>query len=159
MKKLCLVVSSDHFEKAMASLIIATGAASSGTETHIFFTFWGFNVIRKNNRRTYKKSTLSQKLFGFLNKGGVQNVKLSKFNFGGLGTYMMRKLMLKKGVALPEEMLLMAKESGVRFYACDMSRDLFGIDSNDLLDGLVEDNIGVASFLDLAKDADQCLFI
>lgn len=160
MKKLCLIVCSDDFERTMASLIIALGSASSGTETHVFFTFWGFNLIRKNNRRVYKGAMLMQRMFGFLNKGGTQNAMLSKYNFGGIGTMMIRKLMKIKGVSSPEEMLKMAKESGVIFHACDMSRDLFGIDPNDFIDGLIDDTIGVASFLDIAKDEDtQCMFL
>ena len=145
-------------EHTMAGLIIAIGDATSGTQTHMFFTFWGFNLIRKNIRRTYKKATLMQKIFGFLNKEGIKNIVLSKFNFKGFGTSMMRQLM-KKRFASPKEMLIMAKDAGVIFHACDMSRDLFGIDRDDFIDGLIDSTIRVTSFLDISKDADQCLFI
>ncbi len=157
MKKLSLLISTDNFEKVMAGLIIANGAAASGTDTHVFFTFWGFNVIRKNNRKTYKDANFFQKFLGFLNKGGAENTKLSKFNFGGFGTKIIRGLMKEKGIPSPEEMILMAKESGVSFYSCDMSRNLFGIDKSDLIPNLIKDSIGVASFLEMSKDADQCL--
>ncbi len=157
MKKLCILVGRDSFETSMMSLIIATGAASSGVQVDMFFTFWGFNLIRKNNRHTEENVTMMQKVFGMLNKGSTLNANLEKFNFGGAGTSIIRGLMKKKGISSPEDLLKMAKELGVKFHACDMSRGLFGIDKKDFIDGLIDDTIGVVTFLEIVKEADVTL--
>lgn len=158
MKKLCFCIFSWDFDKAMASFIIATGAASSDYEVHMFFTFWGLNIIRKHKGKTLKGSFLSQKLFGLLNKGGSQRLKLSKFNFCGIGTSMIRGLMKKKNITSIEELIEMAKTAGVKLYVCDMSRDLMAISQEDFIEG-VENFVGVATFLDLISDAQSVLFI
>ncbi len=46
-----LVVFSGDFDKAIASFIIATGAASMGKEVTMFFTFWGLNILKKKRKR------------------------------------------------------------------------------------------------------------
>ena len=42
-----MVVFSGDFDKAMASFIIANGAAAMGSEVTMFFTFWGVNLLRR----------------------------------------------------------------------------------------------------------------
>ena len=41
-----LVVFSDDLDRALASFVIANGAAASGREVTLFFTFWGLNVLK-----------------------------------------------------------------------------------------------------------------
>ena len=42
-----MVVFSGDMDKVMAAYIIATGAAASGMEVTMFFTFWGLKAIQK----------------------------------------------------------------------------------------------------------------
>jgi peroxiredoxin family protein len=52
-----------------------------------------------------------------------------------------------------------AREIGnVKVYACSMTMELFGMQKEDLED-VVDDVIGVATFIDKAKDADISMFI
>lgn len=46
-KQTTMVVFSGDLDKAMASFIIATGAAAMGNRVTMFFTFWGLNILRK----------------------------------------------------------------------------------------------------------------
>ena len=42
-----MVVFSGDLDKALASFIIANGAAAYGKPVTMFFTFWGLNVIKR----------------------------------------------------------------------------------------------------------------
>ena len=88
--RVTIVLLSGDMDKAMAAFIIATGAAAMGMHVTMFFTFWGLNVIRKSGSTSAAKDML-RKMFGMLNKGGADSLPLSRFNFGGLGTTMMKK--------------------------------------------------------------------
>ena len=44
--KLSMVVLSGDLDKVFAALIIATGAAASGMEVTMFYTFWGLKAIQ-----------------------------------------------------------------------------------------------------------------
>ena len=50
-----LIVFDDNLDKALASFVIANGAASTGKKVSIFFTFWGLNVIKKIKKPAVKK--------------------------------------------------------------------------------------------------------
>jgi len=80
--KVTIVVLSGDMDRVMAAFIIATGAAAMGMPVTMFFTFWGLNVIRKKGTTSSAKDWL-RKMFGFLNKGGADNLPLSRFHFGG----------------------------------------------------------------------------
>ena len=84
-KKLTIVVFSGELDKALAAFMIAATAASMNIAVTMFFTFWGLNVIKKNNGKTQSKG-LMRKMFNWLNKGGTKRLKLSKFNMMGMGT-------------------------------------------------------------------------
>jgi peroxiredoxin family protein len=60
-------------------------------------------------------------------------------------------------VASLEEMVGMAQEFGVRLVACDMTRELLGIQDAELMDGV--EHGGVASFMGDASRAKASLFI
>ena len=85
-----LIVFSDDLDKALASFVIANGAASTGRKVTMFFTFWGLNVIRKERADVVKKDTMS-KMFGMMMPAGSRKLSLSKMNMMGMGTRMMRK--------------------------------------------------------------------
>ncbi len=70
------VVFSGDFDKAIASMIIANGAAAMGKEVSLFFTFWGLNILRKDKKANVKK-TLKEKMFGFMMPRGSKKLKLS----------------------------------------------------------------------------------
>ena len=90
--KLTLVVFSGELDKALAAFIIATTGASMGMEVTMFFTFWGLNII-KRNQGGIKSQGLMRKMLNMMNRGGSKRLKLSRFNMLGLGTWMMKRLM------------------------------------------------------------------
>ena len=80
-----LIVFSDDLDKALASFVIANGAASTGRKVTMFFTFWGLDIIKKHRKPAVSKD-LFGKMFGWMLPAHSGKLKLSKMNMGGAGT-------------------------------------------------------------------------
>ena len=156
--KLSMVVFSGDLDKILAAFIIATGAVAMGMEAVMFFTFWGTPVLRDANKSVGGKDTFG-KMFGTMLPKGMDKVKLSKMNMGGMGTAMMKSLMKKKNVASLGQMLAMAEELGVRIFICEMSMDLMGFKKEEMIDYKNLTYCGVAKFLEEAANSKVQLFI
>jgi len=154
--KKTIVVFSGDLDKAMAAMIIASGAAAMGNEVTLFFTFWGLNLLRKPEKVSVKKNLL-EAMFGWMMPRGARRATLSKMHMGGMGTAMMKYVMKTKNVATPEALLRDAQEMGVKFIACSMSMDVMGIKPDELIDGV--EIGGVATYLGSADEANVNLFI
>lgn len=151
-----MIVFSNDLDKAIASFIIANGAASMGRKVTMFFTFWGLNILRNPNTTGVKKDLIS-KMFGFMMPKGSKKLSLSKMNMAGMGPKLIRYLMNKKNIYSLESLIEQAQKSGVEFVACNMSMDIMGIKQEELIDGVTIG--GVASFLGSAEESDMSLFI
>ncbi len=151
-----MVIFSNDLDRAIASFIIANGAVSMGRNVTMFFTFWGLNILRKNDKVNVKKD-LFGKMFGFMMPRGSKKLTLSKMNMGGLGAKMIRSIMNNKNVASLEELIQSAISNGVNLVACNMSMDVMGIKKEELIDGVKIG--GVATFLGSAEESDMSLFI
>ncbi len=151
-----MVVFSGDLDKAIATFIIANGAASMGRKVTLFFTFWGINIVRKNQFVSVKKDFISN-MFGKMMPRGTQRLGLSKMNMGGMGPKMIRSIMKKHGVDSIEQLMQQAMDNGVKFVVCNMSMELLGIKPEELIDGV--EFGGVATYLGAAEEADMSLFI
>ncbi|MCG6878245.1 MAG: DsrE/DsrF/DrsH-like family protein [Deltaproteobacteria bacterium] len=156
--KLSLIVFSGDLDKVLASFIIATGATAMGMDVVMFFTFWGTPVLRDKRKNVGNKDFMG-KMFGTMLPKGVDGVKLSKMNMGGMGTSMMRSLMKKKNVASLEQLMELAAELGVRIFVCEMSMDLMGFKREEMVDYPDLTYCGVAKFLEEAAASKVQLFI
>jgi NADPH-dependent 2,4-dienoyl-CoA reductase/sulfur reductase-like enzyme/peroxiredoxin family protein/rhodanese-related sulfurtransferase/TusA-related sulfurtransferase len=155
-KNKTIVVFSGDFDKAMASFIIANGAAAMGSDVTLFFTFWALNLLRRPESVPVHK-TFIERMFGFMMPRGAERTSLSKMNMAGMGTRMIKGIMKKKNVSSLSELIAKAKAAGVRLVACTMTMDLMGIKREELIDGVEEG--GVAMYLDRAETAGVNLFI
>ncbi|MDR2948822.1 MAG: FAD-dependent oxidoreductase [Prevotella sp.] len=151
-----LVVFSDDLDRALASFVIANGAAASGKKVSIFFTFWGLNVIKKAKKPAVQKDFMG-KMFGMMLPSSSKKLGLSQMNMGGLGSKMMRGIMKDKNIDSLESLMQQALDNGVEFIACSMSMDVMGIKKEELLDNITIG--GVAAYLDRAENANVNLFI
>ncbi len=154
--KKTIIVFSGDLDKAMASFIIANGAAAMGNEVSMFFTFWGLNILRKPDKIRTKKSFL-EAMFGWMMPRGAGKLGLSKMNFGGIGAIMMKSIMKQKQVNTIQELIESAQALGVKMIACTMSMDVMGFKEEELIDGL--EFAGVATYLGEADEANVNLFI
>ncbi|QNB48461.1 hypothetical protein BR63_15185 [Thermanaerosceptrum fracticalcis] len=147
---------SGDLDKAMAGFIIANGAAAMGDDVTMFFTFWGINILRKSEYVPVKKGFL-EKMFGWMMPRGADKLGLSKMNFGGMGSVMMKKIMKDKQVSSLPELISTAQSLGVKLVVCTMSMDVMGIKEEELIPGL--EFAGVATYLGEADQAGVNLFI
>lgn len=150
------IMFSDDLDKALATFVLANGAAATGQKTTIFFTFWGLNVIKKENKPVVEKDTLG-KMFGMMLPSDSSKLKLSKMNMAGAGSKMMRHIMKEKGIDSLESLRQQAIDNGVEFIACQMSMDVMGVKAEELLDNVTIG--GVATYMERADDANVNLFI
>lgn len=150
------VVFSGDLDKALASFIMANGAAAMGRRVTLFFTFWGLNILRKNERVKVKKGLIG-KMFGMMMPRGSKKLGLSKMNMGGAGAKMIRAVMKANGISSLEELIQNAVNHGVRLVACQMSMDIMGIKKEELIDGV--ELGGVATMLGSAEKSDLTYFI
>lgn len=150
------IMFSDDLDKALATFVLANGAAATGEKVTIFFTFWGLNVIKKEYKPRVEKDFFGR-MFGLMLPGSSRKLKLSKMNMCGIGAGMMRNVMKRRGVSSLEELRSQAIESGVEFIACQMSMDVMGVKREELLDFVTVG--GVATYMERADKANVNLFI
>lgn len=150
-----IVVFSNDLDKVLASFIIANGAKATGKDVTMFFTFWGLNVLRKSNVNV--KKGLIDRMFGLMMPKGPDKLTLSKMNMGGLGSLMMKWVMKNKNISTLSELIQQAKDSGIKFIACNMSMDVMGIKEDELIDGV--EIGGVAKYIAESNNANSNLFI
>jgi peroxiredoxin family protein/TusA-related sulfurtransferase len=151
-----MVVFSGDLDKAIASFIIANGAASMGKKVTMFFTFWGLNILRKPEKVKVKKGTMD-KMFGMMMPRGSKKLKLSNMNMMGMGGKMIRMVMKNKNITSLEDLIKSAIDSGIEIVACQMSMDVMGLKKEELIDGVKI--AGVGYYLGEAEDANVNLFI
>lgn len=151
-----MVVFSGDLDKAIASFIIANGAATMGKKVTMFFTFWGLNVLRKPEKVKTPKNII-EKAFGMMMPRGSEKLGLSRMNMGGMGAKMIRGVMKNKNIQSLEELMEAAIQSGVEIVACTMSMDVMGIKKEELIDGITYGGVGY--YLGQADDSNINLFI
>lgn len=151
-----LILFSDDLDKALATFVLANGAAATGQKVTVFFTFWGLNVLKKVQKPKVKKDIFG-KMFGMMLPSSSLKLKLSKMNMFGMGSRMMRFLMKQKGVDSLESLRAQALAQGVEFIACQMSMDMMGISREELMDEVTIG--GVATYMERADKANVNLFI
>ena len=135
-KKLAIVVQGGTIDKLYCAFILASTAVATDMEAHLYFTFWGLQMLVK----------------GAMEKAGLP------------ATYKhleetMRENLQKMQYPTPYEMLKRLKQSEIfKMYACSPSMKMFGTKKEDLIPE-VDEIIGAASFLEIAADSDVTLFI
>ncbi|NOZ62615.1 MAG: NADH dehydrogenase FAD-containing subunit [Calditrichaeota bacterium] len=156
--KAALIIFSGDLDKQIAAFNIATGAAASGMEVVMFFTFWGISALRHAKKKASGKDLISR-VFGWMLPKGMGKIKLSQKHFAGVGTHMIKRLMEKKRVPSLYEMLKISESLGVRIYVCQMSMGLMGFQREEMIDYDHLKYCGVATFIAEAKDSQIQLFI
>ena len=150
-RKLAIICSKGSLDMAYPGLILANAALGEGVETHLFFTFWGFDIINKETMADLKFTPL-----------GNTATHMPQ-GLGGLpGITHMATSKLKKSIAdldVPEvpEFLEQIVASGGHLWACRMSADMNHLTEDDLYDE-VEGIISASDFID-KTDGAQLLFI
>jgi peroxiredoxin family protein len=154
-KKLSLIVFSGDMDKLFAAFTIATGAAASGMEVVMFFTFWGLRALKK---KVPTGRSLFGRLLGRMYGGDIRKASPSRMSFGGIGRWMFKKMMKAKNVPTLLEMRQTAIDLGVKFYGCQMSMSVMEIPREAMIEE-VSACVGVAFFLEQAESSRISMFI
>jgi len=115
-------------------------------EAAIFFTFYGLEILRKDNADKLKVAPIANPAMPM----PVPNIIGMLPGMTAVATGMMNNWMEKANVAKLSELLEMAQEMGVRLIGCQMTMDVMGIKKEDLIDGI--EIGGAATFLEFASD-------
>ena len=150
------ILFSDDLDRAIATFVLANGAAATGKKVSIFFTFWGLNVIKKEHKPEVKKDFFGR-MFSWMMPSSSKKLRLSQMSMMGMGGKVMRHLMRKKNIGSLEELRQQAMDQGVEFIACQMTMDMMGIHKEELLDGVTIG--GVATYMERAEQSNVNLFI
>jgi len=155
--KITIVAWDGHLDRVWPTLILSTTAAASGMEVSVFFTFWGLFALVRPERRITGKDWMTRMLSA-LNPGSTAKARLSRYNFAGMGPWMLGRIAKEYKTPHPTELLELAREMGVRLIPCQMTMDLMGLTKDDLIEGL-EEPIGAATALLEMKESAIQLFI
>jgi peroxiredoxin family protein len=150
-RKLCIICSKGSLDMAYPGLVMANAALGEGIETHLFFTFWGFDIINKE--------TMGHLHFTPLGNPAT-HMPPSLMGLPGMtafATHMMKKQI--EGIDVPEvpEFLEMITDAGGHLWACRMSADMMHI-GEDQLYSRVEGIISAADFIEISEGA-QIIFV
>jgi peroxiredoxin family protein len=150
-RKLAIICSKGNLDMAYPGLVLANAALGEGVETHLFFTFWGFDMITKSRMHHLKFTPLGNTATHMpQGLGGLPGMT-------AMATHVMRKQIAEIGIPEVPEFLEQIVASGGHLWACRMSADMMHLTEADLYDE-VEGIISAADFIEKTNGA-QLLFI
>ena len=150
-RKLAIICSKGNLDMAYPGLVLANAALGEGVEVHMFFTFWGFDMINKKTMGNLKFTPLGNTATHLpQGLGGLPGMT-------HVATSQMRKAIAELDVPEVPEFLQQVVESGGHLWACRMSADMQHLTEEDLYDE-VEGIISAADFIELTEGA-QVIFI
>jgi peroxiredoxin family protein len=152
-KKLAIIATKGTLDWAYPPFILASTASALGYETEIFFTFYGLQLLKKN---------LNLQVSSLGNPGMPMPMPVPVLlqalpGMQSMMTMMMKQKMKAKGVASLEELRDLCVEAEVRLVACQMTVDLFEMDTKEFIDNV--EYGGAATFFEFAGQSDICLYI
>ncbi len=154
-KKMTIIASKGSLDMAYPPLILATTAAAMDVDVTIFFTFYGLDIIKKENAEKLKVSPLGNPAMPM--PVPIPTLVSSLPGMEAMATAMMKSMFNKHGVATIGQLLGLAQESGVKLIACQMTMDVMGVKQADIINGV--EFGGAATWLDEAADSQINLFI
>ena len=150
-RKLAIICSKGTLDMAYPGLVLANSALMSGIEVHMFFTFWGMDMISDKKMDSLKITPLGNPSMGMPNLISVLP------GMTAMATSMMKKEIEKLDFPPVREFLQTIVDAGGHLYGCKMSVDMMKLSKNDLFAG-VENVLGTMEFMELSDGA-QTIFI
>ena len=150
-RKLAIICSKGSLDMAYPGMVLANAALGEGIETHLFFTFWGFDIINKEKMAHLQFTPVGNP---------ATHMPPALMGLPGMtafATHMMKKQI--EGIDVPDvpELLEMITDAGGHLWACRMSADMMHLTEDDLYDR-VEAVISAADFIELSEGA-QIIFV
>jgi len=150
-RRMAFICSKGSLDMAYPGLIMANGALGEGIETHLFFTFWGLDMINKKTWEHLHFTPLGNPATHMpQGVGGLPGMT-------AMATRMLRKQMAELGVPEVPDFLRMIVDMGAHLWACKLTVDMMGLTQDDFFEG-VEGILTVSEFIERTGGA-QILFI
>ena len=162
-RKIAFICSKGDLDMVYPALVMGWAALGNGIDVTIFFTFWGMDMIREQRidhleiapvANTSMKMTMMGVDTGNL---GIPNIMGVLPGMTAFATKLMKDKM--DGLEIPpvREYLEMLVDAGAELYACKMSVDMFDLEMDDFVDGVI-DIVTAGDFMDMTEGA-QIVFI
>jgi len=151
-KRLMIVVSKGTLDMAYPPLILAQIGAAMGLEVGLFFTFWGFDIIRKDRVDNLKVTPVGNPSMG------MPNILAILPGMTAMATNMVKKKIKELNMLTIRDMIKECKDLGVKFYACSTTMEMFGLKREDLIDE-VDDVVGATTFMNMAMEDAVVMFV
>jgi len=157
-RKICFIASKGTLDMVYPSLVMANASLGEGIETHIFFTFWGMDIITKKHMEDLQFTWLGNTA---MHPPGGSKIHMPQGLAGLPGMTALATRMMKKQIAdldVPDvpEFVQMIADAGAHLWACKMSVDMMGLTKEDMIPE-VEDIISATDFIELSEGA-QIIF-
>ncbi len=143
-RKLAIICSKGNLDMAYPGLILGNAALGEGVETHLFFTFWGFDMIIESRMDDLKFSPAG-------------NTAMHMPVRTGMATKMLKDQLDELDLPGVRDFLDQIVAAGGHLWACRLSADMNKVDMDDLYEG-VDDIISASDFIEMTDGA-QLLFI
>ncbi|MHB0928992.1 MAG: DsrE/DsrF/DrsH-like family protein [Candidatus Nanopelagicales bacterium] len=155
-RKLAIICSKGNLDMAYPGLILGNAALGEGVELHLFFTFWGFDMIIKSRMNDLQFSPAGNTAL-HLPIGDMHMPQSLAPAMTGMATKMLKDQL--KALEIPEvpDFLDQIVAAGGHLWACRLSADMNKVVESDLRDD-VEGIISASDFIEMTEGA-QLLFI
>ncbi len=157
-RKLAIICSKGNLDMAYPGLILGNAALGEGVEVHLFFTFWGFDMIIKSRMNNLQFSPAGNTAMHL--PGGDAHIPQFMAPAPGMtavATKMLKKSMSDLDIPGVPDFLDQIVAAGGHLWACQLSADMNKLKKSELRDD-VEAIISAADFIELTEGA-QLLFI
>ncbi len=156
-RKICFIASKGTLDMVYPSLVMANAALGEGIETHIFFTFWGMDIVTKKHMEKLQFTWMGNTAMH--PPGKAMHMPQGMAGLPGMtavATKMMKKQISDLDVPEVPEFVQMIADAGGHLWACKMSVDMMGLTKDDMIPE-VEDIISATDFIELSDGA-QVIF-
>ena len=157
-RTLAIICSKGNLDMAYPGLVLANAALGEGVDTHMFFTFWGFDMITKSRMDHLQFSPAGNTAMHMpIGDAHLPQALAPLPGMTAMATRMLKKSIADLGVPEVPEFLDQIVAAGGHLWACRMSADMNHLVEADLRDD-VEGIISASDFIEKTEGA-QLLFI
>ena len=149
-RKICFICSKGNLDMVYPALVMANAALGEGIETHIFFTFWGMDIIHDTTVDHLKFTILGNTASHMPQAlGGMPGMT-------AMATHKMKKQMEDLEVPGVREFIELISDAGGKLWACKMSADMMHLTEDDFVEH-VDGILTATEFIELSDGA-QVIF-
>lgn len=153
-RKLCLIASKGSLDMAYPPLILGNAARMMGIETHMFFTFWGLDIVTKSKLKNLKVATVGNpSMHPWFH---IPTIIGAIPGMSALASWMMRREIDNLDFPPVDEFVQIVVDAGAHVYGCKMSMDMMKLTVDDLVDGA--EVLGAMEFMEISRDS-QIIFV